>query len=134
MERQFVVWDWVVFAAVLVISAVIGIYYAYKSRVDASRNTTVEYLMGGRKLKLIPVSISILVSFMSAITILGAPAEMYTAGTMYFLYLFGLILACILAALLFVPLLYPLKLTSSFEVSSPWYGILLSLSRYLFEM
>jgi sodium-coupled monocarboxylate transporter 8/12 len=54
---------------------------------------------------------------MSAILILGTPAEMYTAGTEYFIYLFGIILAIIIAAQVFVPLLYPLKLTSSFEVT-----------------
>jgi sodium-coupled monocarboxylate transporter 8/12 len=53
---------------------------------------------------------------MSAILILGTPAEMYTQGTQYFMYVIGMILAVILAAQLFVPLLYPLNLTSSFEV------------------
>ena len=53
---------------------------------------------------------------MSAILILGTPAEMYTAGTQYFVYLGGIVLAIIIAALVFVPLLYPLKMTSSFEV------------------
>ncbi|KAL4216748.1 Sodium-coupled monocarboxylate transporter 1 [Mactra antiquata] len=52
---------------------------------------------------------------MSATTILGAPAEMYTAGTLYFLYTIGLIFACVLTARLLVPLFYPLRLTSSYE-------------------
>ena len=56
------------------------------------------------------------VSFMSAILILGTPAEMYTAGTELFVHLGGVVLAIIIAALVFVPLLYPLKMTSSFEV------------------
>lgn len=115
-KKQFAIWDWVLFGAMLGISALIGVFYALKSRFGVNQNTTGEFLMGGRKLQLLPVSISILVSFMSAITILGAPAEMYTAGTMYFLYTLGLILACLTSACLFVPLFYPLKLTSSFEV------------------
>ena len=53
---------------------------------------------------------------MSAILILGMPAEMYTAGTQFMLFAVGYVLAIIIAALVFVPLLYPLKLTSSFEV------------------
>ena len=68
-------------------------------------------------MQVFPVAISILVSFASAIMILGTPAEMYTAGTLYFLYMFGLLIALVLSAQMFVPLLYPLKLTSSFEVS-----------------
>ncbi|KAK3580515.1 hypothetical protein CHS0354_009467 [Potamilus streckersoni] len=110
--RQFEAWDWVLFALILGISAAIGIYYAFIGR---KNQTTGEFLMGNRNMKLIPVAVSILVSFMSAILILGTPAEMYTEGTQYFIYLFGMIIAVILAALIFVPLLYPLKLTSSFE-------------------
>ena len=112
-REEFNVWDWLLFAAMLAISAGIGIFYAIRG---AKQNTTKEFLMGGRQMLLIPVAISILVSFMSAILILGTPAEMYTQGTQYFIYLIGMILAVIMAAQLFVPLLYPLKLTSSFEV------------------
>ena len=97
----------------LVISAGIGIFYAFIGR---RKTTTGDFLMGGRNMQLFPVAISILVSFMSAILILGTPAEMYTEGTLYFVYLFGMIISIILAAQMFVPLLYPLKLTSSFEV------------------
>ncbi|XP_060561770.1 sodium-coupled monocarboxylate transporter 1-like isoform X1 [Ruditapes philippinarum] len=115
MAKEFNTWDWVVFGALLGISALIGVYYAVKSHYNKTADSTGEFLMGGRKIPLLPASVSILVSFMSAITILGAPAEMYTAGTMYFLYLLGLILACVISATIFVPLFYPLKLTSSFQ-------------------
>ncbi|XP_052220142.1 sodium-coupled monocarboxylate transporter 1-like isoform X1 [Dreissena polymorpha] len=112
--RKFQAWDWVLFALMLGISAVIGIFYAVKEFLNKNSNNA-DYLMGGRNMQLVPVAISILVSFMSAILILGTPAEMYTAGTLYFMYLIGMILAIILSALIFVPLLYPLRLTSSFE-------------------
>ncbi|XP_053387058.1 sodium-coupled monocarboxylate transporter 1-like [Mercenaria mercenaria] len=113
--RQFETWDWVLFAAMLAVSAGIGIFYAVKDLCSEKKNPTGEFLMGGRNMQLLPVAVSILVSFMSAILILGTPAEMYTAGTLYFMYLLGMILAIILSTLLFVPLLYPLTLTSSFE-------------------
>ena len=113
-SRQFGTWDWVLFAAMLVVSGGIGIYYGFAGR---RQRTTTEFLMGGRNMQVFPVAISILVSFASAIMILGTPAEMYTAGTLYFLYMFGLLIALVLSAQMFVPLLYPLKLTSSFEVS-----------------
>ncbi|XP_069102394.1 sodium-coupled monocarboxylate transporter 1-like isoform X2 [Argopecten irradians] len=111
-KDEFDVWDWVAFAAMLAISTGIGVFYAIKGRRGAS---TKDYLMGGRNMLLLPIAVSILVSFMSAILILGTPAEMYMEGTEYFIYVFGMILAIILAAQLFVPLLYPLELTSSFE-------------------
>ena len=39
--------------------------------------------MGGRNLKILPVALSILVSFVSAVGILGGLAEMYAYGTQY---------------------------------------------------
>ncbi|XP_067654098.1 sodium-coupled monocarboxylate transporter 1-like [Haliotis asinina] len=104
--------DYVVFALVLFVSAGIGIVYAFSGN---SQKTTGEFLMGGGHLKIVPVSISILVSFMSAVLILGSPAEMYREGTQYYLYTFGLIGAIVVSTVLYVPLLYPLKYTSSFE-------------------
>ncbi|XP_046581754.1 LOW QUALITY PROTEIN: sodium-coupled monocarboxylate transporter 1-like [Haliotis rubra] len=106
------VWDYIVFAAMLILSGAIGIYYAVSG---GKQKTTSEYLMGDRNMAIVPVAISILVSFMSAILILGTPAEMYSEGTEYFVYLIGMMAAIVIAALLYVPLLYPLKFTSSFE-------------------
>ncbi|KAK7096188.1 sodium-coupled monocarboxylate transporter 1-like isoform X1 [Littorina saxatilis] len=111
-QRHFGVWDYVVFSLMLAVSAAIGIFYGCRG---SKQKTTKEFLMANRSMSIVPVAISILVSFMSAILILGTPAEMYTAGTEYFVYLGGIILAIIIAAQVFVPLLYPLKLTSSFE-------------------
>ncbi|XP_021348647.1 sodium-dependent multivitamin transporter-like, partial [Mizuhopecten yessoensis] len=71
--------------------------------------------MGNRKMSLIPTALSILVLFQSAILILGAPAEMYTKGTQYYLYTFGQMLAVLLASVVYVPLFYPLRLTSMYE-------------------
>ncbi|XP_062598379.1 sodium-coupled monocarboxylate transporter 1-like [Saccostrea cucullata] len=111
-KDSFTVADWIVFSGILTISACIGVYYALAG---GKQKTTKEFLMGNRSLKMVPVAISILVSFLSAILILGAPAEMYTKGTQYYLYVFGQMAAAALAAFLFVPLFYPLKLTSMYE-------------------
>ena len=73
------------------------------------------------------------VSFMSAILILGTPAEMYTAGTEYFIYMFGIILAIIIAGQVFVPLLFPLRLTSSFEVNIAVFFIVIVCGLWLLE-
>lgn len=111
--RVFAVIDWIVFAAMLATSAGIGIFHAFHG---GKQKTTGEFLMGNRNMQLVPVGLSILVSFISAISILGTPAEMYNEGTQFLLYLIGFNVAVVLAAVLFVPLLYPLRLTSSFEV------------------
>ncbi|XP_064614238.1 sodium-coupled monocarboxylate transporter 2-like [Liolophura sinensis] len=110
--RVFGPWDYVVFALMLVISAGIGLFYAFTG---GKQKTTKEFLMADRNMRLLPISVSILVSFISAILILGTPAEMYTAGTEYWMLAGGMSMANLLAAIIFVPMLHPLKLTSSYE-------------------
>ncbi|KAH9509624.1 Sodium-coupled monocarboxylate transporter 1 [Bulinus truncatus] len=111
-RSTFGVWDYVVFAAMLLVSMVIGIWFALRG---GGQKTQGEYLMANRSMSIIPVAISILVSFMSAILILGNPAEMYTQGTEFYITLIGMIIGITGASLLFVPLLFPLRLTSVFE-------------------
>lgn len=114
VDRVFGPWDYVVFGIVLVVSAGIGLFYAFTG---GKQRTTQEFLMADRNMKLLPIAISILVSFISAIMILGTAAEMHTAGTEYWMLAWGMSMSNVMAALLFVPLLHPLKLTSSYEVS-----------------
>ncbi|XP_059173612.1 sodium-coupled monocarboxylate transporter 1-like [Physella acuta] len=104
--------DYVVFAAMLIISMAIGVWFALRG---GKQRTQGEYLMGNRNMHIIPVSISMLVSQISAISIVGTPAEMYTQGTEYYVDTFGCMLGVTIAAFVFVPLIYPLKLTSVYE-------------------
>ena len=107
--------DYVIFAGVLVVSTSIGLYHAFTG---GKQRTTKEYFMANRKLSTLPVAASILVSFISAITVLGTPAEMYTRGTQMFMRTIGYCLSLLVSSLMFVPLFFPLKITSSFEVLS----------------
>lgn len=69
---SFVVADYVVFALMLVVSAAVGVYFAW---VDRGQRSAGDFLMGGRRLTALPVSLSLTASFMSAITVLSNPAE-----------------------------------------------------------
>jgi len=57
--------DYAVVAATLIISVAIGVFNAYFSR------TNEELLVGGRNLRVWPVAASIMVTYVSAITVLG---------------------------------------------------------------
>lgn len=105
--------DYVIFVLFLVISSGIGIFYACRGGRQKTNN---EFLMGNRKLRTLPVAISIVVSFVSGVLVLGHPAEMYTRGTQFSMRMFGHALACVLATILFVPMFFKLNVTSSFEV------------------
>ena len=63
LEANIHVLDYVIFLGVLVGSLAIGIYYSFSQR------SSTEYLQGGRRMALVPVSISMMVSFVYAITI-----------------------------------------------------------------
>ena len=73
-ERLLQTADILVISASLFSSCAIGVYYGYKGR---KGSTTEEYLMAGRNLRVLPVAASISVSFLSAITLLSDPVEVY---------------------------------------------------------
>ncbi|NWR92950.1 SC5A8 protein, partial [Furnarius figulus] len=109
---RFTVWDYVVFAAMLLISAVIGLYYAF---VGGGQKTSKDFLMAGRSMTALPVALSLTASFMSAVTVLGTPAEIYRYGAIFciFAITYGLVVLC--SAEIFLPVFYKLGITSTYE-------------------
>ena len=67
MAGTFSIMDWVVFAGTLVISLLIGLYYA----VIKKQRTNAELLVGGRNMAIFPTAMSLLATYMSAILVLG---------------------------------------------------------------
>ena len=70
--------NYAVFALMLLISAGIGVFFWWKGQ-----KNTEEFLMASRSMGTLPMTLSLVASFMSAITLLGTPAEMYVSGTQY---------------------------------------------------
>ena len=105
--------DYIVMIVFVVISFTIGIYFGVFEKQD----TTEQYLLGGRKLHLIPVGLSLLVTYESAASVLGIPAEIYLYHTMFTYSAVGVILGTIVQGVFIVPFVHPLKLTSAYEVS-----------------
>lgn len=111
---KFLVMDYVVMCMMLCVSSGIGIYFAWRDRRDQSTKT---FLMGNRELGVFPVAMSLMASFQSATTVLGYPAEMFYKGTQFWVAIFGLAISNVIAAELFLPVLYNLQLTSVNTVS-----------------
>ncbi|XP_029455580.1 sodium-coupled monocarboxylate transporter 1-like [Rhinatrema bivittatum] len=109
---SFTVWDYVVFAAMLLISAVIGIYYAFAG---GGQQTSKDFLMGGRSMSAVPVALSLTASFMSAVTVLGTPSEVYRFGAMFTVFAFTYALVVLVSAEIFLPVFYRLGITSTYE-------------------
>lgn len=61
---------------------------------------------------------TLVASFISAISILGYPAEIYQYGTMFCWYALTYCVVYPAAAFLYVPVFYNLQVTSAYEVSN----------------
>ena len=103
-----------VFLSTIAFSIGIGVYHAVVNR----KKTVEEYLLGSRELKIIPVSLSVTVSLVSANALLGYPAEVYVFGIQVMTFCIGVVFATLILAFFIVPLLHPLRLISIHEVSA----------------
>ncbi|KOC64219.1 Sodium-coupled monocarboxylate transporter 1 [Habropoda laboriosa] len=111
MMRSFGVWDYTVFTFMLASCGSVGIYFGFikkSSGVD-------EYLVGGRNMKTFPVSLSLIASFISGISLLGTPTEVYVHGTSYLFIGIGVIIVGFLMSSIYLPIFHELKLTSTYE-------------------
>ncbi|MBN3271301.1 SC5AC protein, partial [Polyodon spathula] len=108
----FSIWDYVVFAALFVVSSGIGIFFAVKERKKSSSN---EFLVGGKQMSCVPVALSLTASFMSAVTVLGTPSEVYRFGGAFILFGFSYSMVVLFTAELFVPVFYRSGITSAYE-------------------
>lgn len=93
--------------------ASIGIYYNFSG---GRQRTTNEYLLADKKMSVLPVSFSLMASFMSAITLLGVTAENYLFGTQFVAINLSYIFGTPIAAFIFLPVFYELKVTSVYQV------------------
>lgn len=112
MVEKFSPLDYGVFIAMLIISASIGLYFAFKER---DKKKVSQVLLGDRKLKIFPVAMSIMASFTSAVSILGFSQEMYLFGTMYVIIGASYFITQPFAAHTYVPFFHKLKITSAYE-------------------
>ncbi|CAL8340284.1 unnamed protein product [Lota lota] len=109
---SFSVWDYVVFAGILLGASGIGLWQAIRSRKE---NTIEEFLLGGRQMHALPVAMSLTASFMSGITVIGTPAESYCFGTAFWLFGLSYAITSTVTAEIFVPFFYRLGITSIYE-------------------
>ncbi|KAM4617869.1 sodium-coupled monocarboxylate transporter 2 isoform 2-T2 [Discoglossus pictus] len=108
----FAIWDYVVFAGLFLISSGIGVFFAIKERKKTSSS---DFLIGGRQMTCGPVALSLTASFMSAVTILGAPSEVYRFGASFSLFFIAYTIVVLFSAELFVPVFYRSGITSTYE-------------------
>jgi len=130
--------EYLVFVIVLIMSMGIGVFYGF-----FRRQTNEEFLMAGRQMGIFPVTLSvicrllnssityvsivaldsiikgvymILYSFVSAITLLGNPVEVYFYGIAANYIVMSLALMTLSIVYLYLPVFYGLQVTSAYQV------------------
>ncbi|RLV85270.1 hypothetical protein DV515_00016134 [Chloebia gouldiae] len=109
---EFTAIDYSIFALLLVLSSAIGLFYALSG--DRQR-TVQEFLLANRDMGCLPVALSLLASFQSAVAILGVPAEIFRFGTEYWFLGCSYFLGLLIPAHIFIPVFYRLRITSTYE-------------------
>ncbi|XP_073839879.1 sodium-coupled monocarboxylate transporter 1-like isoform X4 [Musca autumnalis] len=123
--QHFGIVDYCVFVLMLIICAAIGFYFGFiekKQKKKGQKGTeqrrgseALDYLVGGRKMKVFPVSLSLVASFVSGISLLGTSTEIYVYGTQYAFILITLALSGVISWYVFLPVFCNLQLTSTYE-------------------
>ncbi|XP_065079989.1 sodium-coupled monocarboxylate transporter 1-like [Ochlerotatus camptorhynchus] len=111
-DLLFSVVDYVIFASMLLMSTLIGVYFGFLSKVK--QNNTKEYLLGGKTMNKFPVSASLIATHVSGITLLGVPSELYGHGTQYWLCIISAFSVTLLMEKIYLPVFYDLQVTSVF--------------------
>ncbi|KAB0797463.1 hypothetical protein PPYR_08456 [Photinus pyralis] len=109
--------DYVVFSGMLLVSAITGIYYGCRSRYCKSEEGSdlKEYLTGNKSMQAFPVAMSLVASYISGVTILGTPAEIYNFGTQYWFIAFSIWFSGAIVAYVYLPVFCKLQVNSSYE-------------------
>ena len=110
LRNKFGILNYVVFIAMLLVSALIGVFYWWKGQ----KNTD-EFLLASRSMSTLPMTLSLVASFMSAITLLGVPAEVYTAGTQFAVSVLVYPLVMAIVIHFYLPVYDQLRLTTSYQ-------------------
>uniref|UniRef100_A0A146KR03 Sodium-coupled monocarboxylate transporter 2 n=2 Tax=Lygus hesperus TaxID=30085 RepID=A0A146KR03_LYGHE len=114
--------DWVeyiVFVVMLCVSALIGIYFGC---IKGGQDTVTGYLLGGKQMSLIPISVSLVTTYISGITLLGVPSEIYTYGSQYLTSNLANYLVGFITAFFILPVFYKLQLISLYEYMELRFG------------
>jgi len=102
--------EYFIFALMLAVSAGIGVFFWWRGQKNNG-----EFLLGGRSMGTLPMTMSLVASFMSAITLLGTPAEMYVFGTQYCALVLSYPFVMGAAAHLYLPVFFKLQVSTSYE-------------------
>ncbi|KAJ4439382.1 hypothetical protein ANN_07504 [Periplaneta americana] len=123
LEARLFSWiDYAVFGAMLLVSACIGLYHGCngmlkkKGKDDGPpRSESGEFLTANGQMGTLPVALSMLAGFLSSITLMGQPAEVYLFGPQVWIFGFASFLCIPVVGYIFIPFYHKMEYTSAYE-------------------
>ncbi|KAK9722162.1 Sodium:solute symporter family [Popillia japonica] len=112
--HQFSWLDYFLFILMLLLSALVGVYYG----IIKKQKTAADYLLGNKQMGILPISMSLVSSSLSGLAVLGVPADIYRYGVTYMLALLIFPLVILVGATIYIPVFYNLQITSTYEYLS----------------
>ncbi len=103
--------DWLVLVGYFLLLAVSGVWLARRKQQD-----TTDYFLANRTMPAWAVAISVLATAQSAATFIGAPQSAYQGNLTYLSANIGQILAAVIVAVVFIPVLYRCRATTVYEL------------------
>lgn len=110
---SFSVLDYSCVLGMLVISVGIGVFYGFFQK-SKSEESSADFLIGS-DMNLLTVALSLTTSFITAIELLGNPAEVYFNGMQYALIIVSLFFVVPVAWTVFYPIFFKMELSSCYE-------------------
>jgi len=111
--------DRVVFVAMLIMSASIGVYYRLTG---GKQKTTEEYMLGDKNQSIVPVAFSLMASFVSAIFMFGLSAEVFYRGTQFSIIFIAYTLATPVIGYVYLPVFFKQGNLSLYEYLEKRFG------------
>ncbi|XP_070541704.1 sodium-coupled monocarboxylate transporter 1-like [Ptychodera flava] len=121
----FGVADYVVFSAMLAVSAATGIYHCFAG---GGQQSTSKFLVADRSMGCVPIAMSMFVTFTSSIAVMGFPAEIYLHGIKYAFYINTYLWAYPICAYFFIPVFRSIDITSVYEYMGMRYHLSLRIT------
>ncbi|XP_063906014.1 sodium-coupled monocarboxylate transporter 1-like isoform X1 [Zophobas morio] len=104
--------DYIIFITTLAVSTLIGLYFGCLGN---RQSTVKEYLLGGKRMRVIPIAVSVAVSHFSGTALVGVPADVYRYGTSIWLFVCAFVVMGVVAVFVYLPVFFKLQLTSTYE-------------------
>ncbi|XP_072140799.1 sodium/iodide cotransporter-like [Dermacentor andersoni] len=109
-----IILEYVVFGVLMALNFGLGLYFSLRRKARLAR-TTVEVFLGSRALRALPLAASVVATIVSSAGMVGMTGHFYAYGFHLMWHALGAVAVAPVAAHVFLPVMYGMRITSVFE-------------------